>query len=181
MRTKDDAPPKKLEVVTVGAYEASFVPTVKDFARLDERFRLPTAWDALPAVKEHGFVVFKLRKGKNAPRPPDGLRVPPGRQEEAVLPHRPHPRRQDPQDGAVRPCPLLPARGPEHDGRWNESVRLAGSFSCPEDRRHHRQKWARLSVADAWPQDQSGYLAGLKLEEPRRRQPSTLRSQTRLL
>src|SRR5262245_21195815 len=41
---------KPLAVVEVGAFEASFVPTVKDFARLDERFRLPDgAWDALPA------------------------------------------------------------------------------------------------------------------------------------
>jgi hypothetical protein len=31
----------KLEVVQVGSFEASFVPTQKDFSRLDERFRLP--------------------------------------------------------------------------------------------------------------------------------------------
>jgi hypothetical protein len=36
----------KLEVIQVGDFEASFVPTVKDFSRLDERFRLPSAvWD----------------------------------------------------------------------------------------------------------------------------------------
>src|SRR5215510_9952638 len=29
-------------VVQVGEFEASFVPAVKDFSRLDERFRLPT-------------------------------------------------------------------------------------------------------------------------------------------
>src|SRR5579872_953775 len=29
-----------LKVVAVGSFEASFVPSVKDFARLDERFRL---------------------------------------------------------------------------------------------------------------------------------------------
>jgi len=55
---------KPLAVVEVGAFEASFVPTVDDFSRLDERFRLPaTAWDALPAYKDHGFAVFKLKKG----------------------------------------------------------------------------------------------------------------------
>src|SRR5262245_12167081 len=37
---KDDEPnqSKGLKVVEVGEFEASFVPTVKDFARLDERF-----------------------------------------------------------------------------------------------------------------------------------------------
>ena len=55
---------KALAVVEVGDFEASFVPTVADFSRLDERFRLPTAaWDALPGYKGHGFAVFKLKKG----------------------------------------------------------------------------------------------------------------------
>jgi hypothetical protein len=59
---KKDEP--KLEVVQVGSFEASFVPAVKDFARLDERFRLPTeVWDQLPMYKEYGFAVFKLKKG----------------------------------------------------------------------------------------------------------------------
>jgi hypothetical protein len=52
-----------LKVVSVGAYDASFVPTVKDFSRLDERFRLPTeVWESLPQYKDYGFVVFKLKK-----------------------------------------------------------------------------------------------------------------------
>jgi hypothetical protein len=52
-----------LKVVEVGSYEASFVPAVKDFSRLDERFRLPTdVWDKLPQYKDYGFVVFKLKK-----------------------------------------------------------------------------------------------------------------------
>ena len=55
---------KALAVVEVGNFEASFVPTIADFSRLDERFRLPTAaWDALPGYKGHGFAVFKLKKG----------------------------------------------------------------------------------------------------------------------
>ena len=54
---------KALKVVEVGSYEASFVPAVKDFSRLDERFRLPTeVWDKLPQYKDYGFVVFKLKK-----------------------------------------------------------------------------------------------------------------------
>lgn len=53
-----------LEVVNVGDFEASFVPTVADFTRLDERFRLPAGtWDKLPAYRKFGFAVFKLKKG----------------------------------------------------------------------------------------------------------------------
>jgi hypothetical protein len=50
-----------LVVRDVGAFEASFVPTVDDFDRLDPRFRLPTTvWSQLP-VHDFGFAVFKLR------------------------------------------------------------------------------------------------------------------------
>jgi hypothetical protein len=54
-----------IKVVEVGSYDASFVPAVKDFARVDERFRLPTeVWDKLPQYKDFGFVVFKLKKSE---------------------------------------------------------------------------------------------------------------------
>jgi len=54
-----------LKVVQVGSFEASFVPTVNDFARLDERFRLPTnTWTQLPGYNDHGFAVFKLKAGE---------------------------------------------------------------------------------------------------------------------
>src|SRR5712672_21954 len=54
----------KLEVVQVGDFEASFVPTQNDFFRLDERFRLPRgAWKQLPAYESYGFAVFKLKPG----------------------------------------------------------------------------------------------------------------------
>jgi hypothetical protein len=54
----------KLAVIEVGRFVASFVPTVADFSRLDERFRLPTeVWDKLPAYKHYGFAVFQLKKG----------------------------------------------------------------------------------------------------------------------
>jgi hypothetical protein len=53
-----------LEVVRVGNFEASFVPTQNDFSRLDERFRLPKdAWKQLPAYENYGFAVFKLKPG----------------------------------------------------------------------------------------------------------------------
>lgn len=52
-----------LAVVEVGNFIASFVPGIKDFDRLDERFRLPAGvWDKLPRYKEFGFAVFKLKK-----------------------------------------------------------------------------------------------------------------------
>ena len=54
--------PTTLEVHDVGAYEASFVPTVADFGRLDERFRLPAnIWLELNTYRDYGFAVFKLR------------------------------------------------------------------------------------------------------------------------
>ncbi len=59
-----------LEIHSVGSFEASFVPTVKDFARLDARFRLPDGtWDKLPAYAEYGFAVFKLKKGNQKIHP----------------------------------------------------------------------------------------------------------------
>lgn len=59
-----------LAVVEVGAYEASFVPKVADFSRLDERFRLPTTvWNMLPQYKMFGFAVFKLKKETQKPHP----------------------------------------------------------------------------------------------------------------
>lgn len=59
-----------LAVVEVGGFEASFVPTVADFDRLDERFRLPAGtWDRLPAYKDYGFAVFKLKPGAKTVHP----------------------------------------------------------------------------------------------------------------
>jgi hypothetical protein len=55
----------KLPVVDVGDFGASFVPSIRDFDRLDERFRLPdAAWDQLPRYRDYGFAVFKLKEGE---------------------------------------------------------------------------------------------------------------------
>jgi len=55
-----------LEVHEVGCYEASFVPGIHDFCRLDERYRLPEGiWDNLSFYRDYGFVVFKLGPGKD--------------------------------------------------------------------------------------------------------------------
>ena len=58
-------PPKaELPVVEVGSFEASFVPRIADFARLDARFRLADGvWEKLPGYKDFGFAVFKLKEG----------------------------------------------------------------------------------------------------------------------
>jgi hypothetical protein len=58
-----------LVVHDVGDFEASFVPQVRDFARLDARFRLPEeVWEALPTYADWGFCVFKLKAPANSGR-----------------------------------------------------------------------------------------------------------------
>lgn len=53
-----------LEVVEVGSFQASFVPSIRDFERLDPRFRLDTSiWQQLPRYSDFGFAVFKLKEG----------------------------------------------------------------------------------------------------------------------
>jgi hypothetical protein len=55
----------KLVVHDVGAFEASFVPTLADFARLDERLTLPPGtWESLPGYADWGFAVFRLKPKK---------------------------------------------------------------------------------------------------------------------
>ena len=62
------APP--LPVVEVGDFEASFVPTIADFSRLDARFRMPAGtWEKLPSYAKSGFAVFKLKKGTRTQHP----------------------------------------------------------------------------------------------------------------
>lgn len=62
--------PEPLRVVQVGNFTASFVPTVDDFSRLDEQFRLPTGvWEKLGNYARHGFAVFKLQKGHSQIHP----------------------------------------------------------------------------------------------------------------
>jgi hypothetical protein len=59
-----------LRVVQVGNFEASFVPTVKDFNRLDARFQLPAELFAkMPEYAHYGFAVFKLKPGEQTVHP----------------------------------------------------------------------------------------------------------------
>ena len=62
--------PQMLKVVNVGAFVASFVPSTKDFSRLDPQFRLPEGtWDKIPQYADYGFAVFQLKKGKQKVHP----------------------------------------------------------------------------------------------------------------
>jgi hypothetical protein len=59
-----------LVVQRVGSFDASFVPSIRDFGRLDEQFRLDDAvWQSLPQYATYGFAVFKLRKGSQHVHP----------------------------------------------------------------------------------------------------------------
>src|SRR5262245_2980756 len=60
------APSVSLNVHLVGAFEASYVPGMDQFHRLDARFRIPGhVWKQLPEYASFGFVVFKLQPGKH--------------------------------------------------------------------------------------------------------------------
>ena len=51
-----------LTVYEVGDYEASYVPTMADFSRLDPRFRLrEEIWRKMPDYSDYGFAVFQLK------------------------------------------------------------------------------------------------------------------------
>ena len=66
-----DVPKAKndLAVVEVGKFVASFVPAIKDFARLEKQFRLPDGvWEKLPQYKEFGFAVFSSKAGRASRR-----------------------------------------------------------------------------------------------------------------
>jgi hypothetical protein len=115
-----------LKVHDVGAYEASFVPALADFARLDARFRLPeSTWGALPAYRDYGFAVFKLK----SPSPTPGLL---GR----LL-------RRAPQRTFHPMAFLFPRRDPAtlffptlhiHDGRAHERAAFDHVLYCQADR-----------------------------------------------
>jgi hypothetical protein len=52
-----------LQIHDVGDFEASFVPRMQDFGRLDERFRIGReVWDRVPTYHDFGFAVFKLKE-----------------------------------------------------------------------------------------------------------------------
>jgi len=135
-RSKDDTPPPaaaapKLKVVEVGSFVASFVPTVKDFARLDDQFKLPEGtWGKLPQYKEYGFAVFKLKKGEHKVHPM-AFQFPRADERKLFFPtvHI--------HDGKVHERAgfdhSLYAQGADTMGRWTESPQPAEMFMTKLD------------------------------------------------
>ncbi|MCU0871399.1 MAG: hypothetical protein MUE50_03560 [Pirellulaceae bacterium] len=68
--SEDPASRDDLEVFEVGNYIASFVPRLRDFSRLSDRFTLPkSTWSKLPQYGNYGFAVFQLAAGSLQPHP----------------------------------------------------------------------------------------------------------------
>ena len=60
----------ELAVHNVGSFITSFVPTVGDFHRLDERFVIPKeTWAKIPEYADYGFAVFQLDDLAGKPHP----------------------------------------------------------------------------------------------------------------
>lgn len=60
----------KLVVHEVGDFVASFVPSMNDFSRLDQRFVIPKeSWEKIPQYSDYGFAVFQLKSLKGKPHP----------------------------------------------------------------------------------------------------------------
>lgn len=59
-----------LTVHQVGSFEASYVPKMSDFVRLDPRFRLPDgAMEKIGIYRDYGFAVFKFKAGRQKVHP----------------------------------------------------------------------------------------------------------------
>jgi hypothetical protein len=120
-----------LAVEQVGSYEASFVPTLKDFARLDARFRLKEGtWDRLPQYESYGFAVFKLKKEAHTVHPM-AFEFPRADGSKLFFPtvHI--------HDGTVHPdahfdhqlyCQIAEGESLDAVAAWRESAQLAGQF-----------------------------------------------------
>lgn len=126
-----------LEVHSVGAYVASFVPRPADFARLDARFRLsPEVQAALPEYADWGFAVFQLaaRARERARYHPMGLRFPRRDRGALYLPTG------HVHDGTVSPradfdhvlYAQVPADVADHLD-WARSATAAGAMNLPCD------------------------------------------------
>ena len=54
----------------MGDFVASFVPSMKDFSRLDKQFVIPEEiWRQIPEYVDYGFAVFQLKKLEGTPHP----------------------------------------------------------------------------------------------------------------
>jgi hypothetical protein len=135
-----------LQVHEVGSFEASFVPTLDDFDRLDERFRIPRdVWDRLPDYHNYGFAVFKL-KGEE----PVDLMEPDETPRQARIKYLREKFHREPQERPPAPVPRLahpmafefPRRNPEllyfptvhvHDRSVHPSAQFDHMLYCQPD------------------------------------------------
>lgn len=134
----------KLKVLSVGGYEASFVPSLSDFERLDERFQLPRKiWKQLPQYEHYGFAVFKLKAGASQ-APPLGFRFPTTLRREVFFPtiHVHDGELTDRADFDHTLYAQLSADQAMYADDWKESAELARSFI-------HRERSRRMVDADA--------------------------------
>ena len=59
-----------LQVHKVGQFEASFVPSINHFQKLDPRFSISkNIWNKIPDYSDYGFVVFQLHELSGEPHP----------------------------------------------------------------------------------------------------------------
>jgi hypothetical protein len=140
-RSKDSRSPRAalLKVHTVGAFVASFIPSLADFARVDPRFRIPPGTlDVMPEYQDWGFAVFQL-SATNGPeqvhpmafqfptRDPGRLFFPTIHIHDGALPERAHFAHQLYAQGlATRPS------WQHHEAKLRESLR--SSFLSPVNR-----------------------------------------------
>ena len=59
-----------LPIHEVGDFVATFVPSMKDFSRLDPRFVIASdVWAKIPEYRDYGFAVFQLKSLSGTPHP----------------------------------------------------------------------------------------------------------------
>lgn len=128
--SQDVVPSEKAPLVvhSVGSFDASFVPNIDSFGRLDQRFRLPREiWRKLPQYARYGFAVFKLKKGRSDVHPmaftfPSALKGKLFFPTVHIHDGKVHPKEKFDHILYAQPGPnaLIPA--------WRESPRTAGAF-----------------------------------------------------
>ena len=117
-----------LLVHDVGDYEASYVPTMADFGRLDPRFRLANEiWKKMPNYNNFGFAVFQLKITLS--------------------------KKEEETENAVHPMAFeFPTRNSEklfyptvhvHDGDYHSEAGFYHTFYCQRDKARSEFKYQR--------------------------------------
>ena len=151
------APPQGyLKVHSVGSFDASFVPTIADFHRLDKRFRFPDEiWKRLPGYADYGFAVFKLKK-PNGPVHPMAFSFPSAEPQTLFFPTLHIHDGQIHQDADFDHTLYCQGRGIQAD-QWRESPGIAMQFvQCdlteglvsPKHHVYRRQMYGLLANGD---------------------------------